>query len=56
MATPVGGLHPGSLLAQRYWIISQVGQGGFGAVYKAIQLATNQPVAIKVTRISPVRF
>ena len=24
MATPAGGLHPGSLLAQRYWIISQV--------------------------------
>jgi serine/threonine protein kinase len=32
---PVDCLSPGSLLAQRYRIISQVGQGGFGVVYKA---------------------
>jgi serine/threonine protein kinase len=35
MSVPAEDLRPGSLLAQRYWIISQVGQGGFGAVYKA---------------------
>lgn len=48
LATPVGGLHPGSMLAQRYWIISQVGQGGFGAVYKAKDCSEkNKLVAIK---------
>ena len=35
MAAPAGTLRAGSMLAQRYWIISQVGQGGFGTVYKA---------------------
>src|SRR6266704_6174323 len=36
------------LLKQRYRIISQVGKGGFGAVYKAVDLQFgNRPVAIK---------
>src|SRR5260370_38092662 len=35
MAAPAGALRAGSLLAQCYWIISQVGQGEFGTVYKA---------------------
>ena len=36
------------LLKQRYRIISQVGKGGFGAVYKAADLQFgNRPVAIK---------
>ena len=48
LATPAGGVHPGSMLAQRYWIISQVGQGGFGAVYKAKDCSEkNKLVAIK---------
>jgi class 3 adenylate cyclase len=38
----------GSILQGRYKIVSALGAGGFGAVYKAVQLATNQPVAIKV--------
>ncbi len=41
-------LRAGSVLQGRYKIVSALGAGGFGAVYKAIQLATNQPVAIKV--------
>jgi TOMM system kinase/cyclase fusion protein len=41
-------LRAGSVLQGRYEIVSALGSGGFGAVYKAIQLATNQPVAIKV--------
>jgi TOMM system kinase/cyclase fusion protein len=41
-------LRPGSVLQGRYEITSALGAGGFGAVYKAVQLATNQPVAIKV--------
>jgi hypothetical protein len=35
MFAPTEALRPCSMLAQRYWIISQVGQGGFGTVYKA---------------------
>ena len=41
-------LSAGAVLQGRYKIVSALGAGGFGAVYKAIQLATNQPVAIKV--------
>ncbi|HEX7842512.1 MAG TPA: TOMM system kinase/cyclase fusion protein, partial [Kofleriaceae bacterium] len=41
-------LRAGSVLQGRYEIVSALGAGGFGAVYKAVQLATNQPVAIKV--------
>src|SRR5215467_5429273 len=48
MLVPPGALGPGSLLAQRYSIICQVGQGGFGAVYKAKDcLEKNKLVAIK---------
>jgi serine/threonine protein kinase len=48
LSTPAGVLYPGSMLAQRYWIISQVGQGGFGAVYKAKDCSEkNKLVAIK---------
>lgn len=38
----------GSLLDGRYRIESLLGKGGFGVVYKATQLSTHQPVAIKV--------
>jgi TOMM system kinase/cyclase fusion protein len=41
-------LRAGSVLQGRYEIVSALGSGGFGAVYKAVQLATHQPVAIKV--------
>ena len=41
-------LHAGYVLQGRYEIVSALGAGGFGAVYKAVQLATNQPVAVKV--------
>jgi len=43
-----GPLPPGSLLVQRYRIISQVGQGGFAVVYKAKDTQKkNKVVAIK---------
>jgi TOMM system kinase/cyclase fusion protein len=40
----------GTLLEGRYEIISSLGEGGFGVVYKARQISTGQPVAIKIMR------
>jgi len=48
MMSDVHDLRAGSILQARYEIVSALGSGGFGAVYKAVQLATNQPVAVKV--------
>ncbi|XXX79844.1 TOMM system kinase/cyclase fusion protein [Sorangium sp. So ce134] len=36
--------------ADRYELLSELGVGGFGAVYKARQLTTGQPVALKIMR------
>lgn len=41
---------PGTIFAGRYEILSKIGEGGFGQVYKARQLITLQIVAIKVLR------
>ncbi|HEY0478373.1 MAG TPA: TOMM system kinase/cyclase fusion protein [Kofleriaceae bacterium] len=41
-------LRAGSVLQGRYQIVSALGAGGFGAIYKAVQLATGQLVAVKV--------
>ena len=38
----------GALVDRRFEITSLLGQGGFGIVFKARQLSTGQPVAIKV--------
>ncbi|MBI4907498.1 MAG: serine/threonine protein kinase [Acidobacteria bacterium] len=42
-----GRFPPGSILAQRYRIISLLGQGGMGEVYRANDLLVGQPVALK---------
>src|SRR5947209_269431 len=38
----------GSDLADRYRLLEIIGEGGMGRVYRAAQLATGQPVAVKL--------
>jgi TOMM system kinase/cyclase fusion protein len=40
----------GTLFEGRYEILSSLGEGGFGVVYKARQISTGQAVAIKIMR------
>ena len=42
-----GRFPPGTLLSERYRLISIIGRGGMGEVYRASDLKLNQPVALK---------
>jgi serine/threonine protein kinase/ligand-binding sensor domain-containing protein len=43
---------PGTVLEERYKLEDKIGAGGFGAVYRAMDLRLQRPVAIKVFRPS----
>ncbi len=43
-------LAPGSMVGQRYEIVSLLGAGGMGAVYRAIDRELDEPVALKALR------
>ncbi|XXY45218.1 TOMM system kinase/cyclase fusion protein [Sorangium sp. So ce269] len=42
----------GTTFAGRYEILAKLGEGGFGVVYKARQLTTGQPIALKILRLA----
>jgi len=42
------GIEPGTVIDDRYEIVEKIGEGGFAAVYRAIQLSTGQTVAFKL--------
>jgi serine/threonine-protein kinase len=47
-------LSTGQIVNNRYRIIKLLGQGGFGAVYKAWDTNLNEPVAFKESKENPI--
>ncbi len=50
LETPAKGLTVGATFGGRYQIIEELGKGGMGAVYKALDTQINEEVAIKLIR------
>ncbi len=40
----------GSMVGERFRLVEQIGEGGFGTVYRAVQLSMKRQVAVKVLR------
>jgi serine/threonine protein kinase len=50
LETPPKGLALGSIFAGRYQILEELGKGGMGAVFRAVDTRINEEVAIKLIR------
>ncbi len=50
LETPSARLHTGAAFAGRYQIIEELGRGGMGTVYRALDQKLNEEVAIKLIR------
>jgi len=50
LETPVVGLTTGATFANRYQIIEELGQGGMGKVYKAIDMEIDARIALKLIK------
>ena len=49
-------LPPNTLINQRYEVLRQVGQGGMGAVYEAVDTRLGHHVALKQTLVADPQF
>jgi len=50
LETPLGELTPGTTFAGRYEIIEELGKGGMGRVYRALDNQINEDVAVKLIK------
>ncbi|NTW98116.1 MAG: serine/threonine protein kinase, partial [Oscillochloris sp.] len=51
MTTPTGSLEPNTLIHERYRVSRQIGRGGMGAVYEAVDIRLGNTVALKQTLV-----
>jgi serine/threonine protein kinase len=50
LKTPAKGLTKGTTFASRYEVVEELGKGGMGRVYKALDKEINEEVAIKLLK------